>query len=140
MCAGHVSGADRDVGPLLHGFHQARQIGRIVGEIGVHLDDHIGMCRSQELVECGGVGAPQALLPGAVHHRDQLIARGDLLGQLTGSVGGRIVYDEDPVALSGDGRHEVGEILLLVVRGYDDGYPVRQHSPDRAFVACWPAG
>ena len=46
--ARHVAGAEHDVGAVARGVDQAREVGRVVGEVGVHLDDEVGAARERQ--------------------------------------------------------------------------------------------
>ena len=90
---GHVSGAEHEVGAGRAG-EQARQVGGIVGEVRVHLDDEICAAR-QRLAKPCDVGGAETLLARPVKHRDVLMRRREPLGDLPGTVGRGVIDDED---------------------------------------------
>ena len=113
---------------------QARQVGGVVGEVGVHLDDEICAAR-QRLAKARDVGGAETLLARPVKHRDVLVRRCEPLGDLPGAVGRGVIDDQDPpwlaevLAHRGDNRLEVGG---LVVRGEDE--------PDLGSLFSGPVG
>src|SRR5918997_1255370 len=103
------------------GLQQAREVGRVVREVGLHLD-HVPGAAAQGVGEAVDVGQPEPRLAGAVQDLDGAVAGGDGVRQRARAVGRGVVDDEDPGlrhALA-DGVHERLEVLGLVVGGDDD--------------------
>ncbi len=124
--ARHVAGAEHDVGALARGVDQARDVGRIVGEVGVHLDDEVGAGR-ERLVEAGEVGAAEAALARAVVDADSRARErarrraprsrpATVVDDEHGAVDGRVAARERG---SGERRRR-REVLALVVGGDHD--------------------
>ena len=102
-----------------------RQVARVVGEVGVHLEDALG-AHVEGVAKAGDVGLAQALLAGAVEDRDVGHLRREVVGDLSRAVGRGVVDDErvkpDAVAVRdfADPGHGVTQVLGLVVGGKDD--------------------
>ena len=62
------------------------QVGRVVREVGVHLDHEVGPAR-QRVLEPGGVGAAEAVLLGAVEDLERVKLDRQAVGDLPGPVG-----------------------------------------------------
>ena len=116
--AGHVARAQREVGAVIaHGGEQAREVRRVVREVGVHLEDVAGAGRERAR-EARQVGRAEALAHGPVQHLDLArVRRGQLVGDGAGAVGGVVVDDEHPKALGRD-------LAEHATRGGDDGLEV----------------
>ena len=65
---------------------QPREVGRVVGEVAVHLH-HVAGPVGQGVAEAGDVGGADAGLLGAVQDRDPVVLVRQLVGQLAGAVG-----------------------------------------------------
>ena len=61
------------------GVEQPRQVGGVVGEVGVHLHDEAGPAVERD-AEAGDVGGAEAFLAGAVEDPDPLMALGEPVG------------------------------------------------------------
>src|SRR6185312_7413828 len=109
--AGHVARAEHDVG-LPRRRQQPRQVGGIVGEVRVHLQDQPGTL-GQGAAEAGDVGGPEPFLDLAMQDADVAVALGEALGDRAGPVRGAVVDDQHP----GRGRK-------LRPRGFDQGLDV----------------
>ena len=72
---------------MLDRIHQAGQIGRIMGEVGVHLDNCLRPV-GESSVEPGPVGGAEALLLLAMQHRDGGILLRQLVCDEAGPVRG----------------------------------------------------
>jgi hypothetical protein len=124
-----VARAEDDVGAPAGGVQQPRQVGRVVREVRVHLDDVAGAA-SERVVEAGHVGRAEAALARPVQHLDLLVPGGEAVRDVAGAVGRRVVDHEDAQALGRGGQrgphagHHPLEVRGLVVR--------RQHHPHRA--------
>src|SRR6185312_3487161 len=82
--AGRVAGADREVGPV-HRRQQPGQVGRVVGEVGVHLQHECGAA-GEGAAEAGDVGGPEAALAGPVQNLDPVrLPGGEAVGDLAGA-------------------------------------------------------
>jgi hypothetical protein len=125
--AGHVARPEHDVGAVPGRVDQPREVGGIVGEVGVHLDHEVGAGR-QRLAESGEVGAAEAVLALAMQDADVGVLEREPVGEVAGAVRRRVVHDEHGAR---DGRvaaRERGprerdhgrEVLALVVGGEDD--------------------
>jgi hypothetical protein len=125
--AAHVAGSEDDVGASPRGGDEAWEVGRVVGQVGVHLDDQLRAGR-QRLAEAGEVGAAEAVLARAVQDADVAVVAGELVGQLAGAVGRGVVDDEHGGV---DGRsagreggsgagHDRREVLAFVEGRQDD--------------------
>ena len=96
-----------------------------MAEVGVHLEDTLG-AHGEGLAKAGDVGLAEALLAGAVQHRDVGDLEGQLVGQLAGAVRRAVVDDErvqTHAVTAGDladAGQRVPQVLALVVRGEDD--------------------
>jgi hypothetical protein len=82
-----------------------------VGEVGVHLHDQLG-ARLERVAEPGHVGLAEPLLAGPVQNLDRLQLRGQVVGQLPGSVGRVVIDDQDRMRAG-------GRLLQLLGRGAD---------------------
>ena len=115
-----VARAEHQVG-IARGGDQPRHVGRVVREVGVHLEDQLGPA-GQRLPEARDVGAPEALLAAAVQHLDGLVLGGEPVRDRTGAVGRVVVHHEHAVLarrlgqLGEHGRDDRLEVLGLVVR------------------------
>ena len=89
----HVARSDHQVGPL-GSLQQARQIGRVMGEVGVHLQDQRGAA-GEGAPEAGDVGGAESFLAWPVQDADVLVALGQPLGDLPGAVGRTVIDDQD---------------------------------------------
>jgi hypothetical protein len=81
-----VARTDDEVGPV--GFDEldhARQHGRVVRPVGVHLDHDRSAARQGD-AESVDVGAPKALLPWAMTDPDPRVSGGQVVGDLPGSI------------------------------------------------------
>jgi hypothetical protein len=87
--AGHVAGAEGEVGAVAGERDQAREVGGVVRAVGVHLADELGVVR-ERVGEAGDVGGAEAELARAVEHLGA-----ELLGERAGAVGAGVVDDED---------------------------------------------
>ena len=76
------------------GLEQARQIGGLVREVGVHLD-HQPRPAGEGMAEAGDVGGAEAFLALAVEEVNGLVPLGELGGDPPGAVGGVVVDDQD---------------------------------------------
>ena len=65
----HVARAEHHVGALLDEAEEVGQVGGVVREVGVHLEDEVGAV-VEGLAEAGHVRLAQALLAGAMQHLD----------------------------------------------------------------------
>src|SRR5205814_536668 len=83
--AAHLRAAAHEV-DVAGGLDQARQVGRVVREVAVDLDDQLGV-PVENAPEAGQVGGAETLLPLAVEHLDVVELGGQPVGQLAGSVG-----------------------------------------------------
>ena len=120
--ARRVARADDDVGGALHDRRdQVGQDGRVVAEVGVHLDDDLGAAleRAGEAVE---IGAAEARLHRAVADPDARVRRRHLVGQPARAVRRPVVDDEQGRAREGleDGGGDRADVLGFLVRGEDD--------------------
>ena len=123
--AARVAGTDDQVGRALDDRgDECGQEGRIVAEVGVHLDDDLGAAleRDREPVE---VGAAEALLGSPMADQDPLVGRGQLIGDPTGPIGRRVVDHEQ--RRPGQGRQDRlrhgPDVVGLVVGRQDDPCP-----------------
>ena len=126
--AGHITGANRQVRPFFDRRDQSGQIGRIVPEVGVHLDDNLRVA-FEKVVEGSGIGGAESFLCLAMHDRYPVVIPAESVGNATGAVGGGVIDYENVVSEVGDGSGQVGKVLALVVGGYDDRDPLRRHGP-----------
>ena len=117
-----VARADDEIGLAgLDRGDERREHGRVVAEVGVHLDHDRGAAaeRDAEAVE---VRPPQALLGRPMPHPDARIRGGQLVGDPPGAVGRAVIDDEDRRGgqrledRGGDGA----DVLRLVVGRDDD--------------------
>ena len=92
--AGHVARADGQVGAVLDRVDQRRQHGRVVLEVGVHLDEDV-VALLEAPGEAGPVGRAEPGLLGAAQDVDRAVLGAPLLGQVGGAVGAAVVDDED---------------------------------------------
>jgi hypothetical protein len=96
-------------------------------QVCVHLDHDVGTA-GQGPGHAGDVGAPQPVLRGPVQDLDAPRRfRGQLLRQLTCAVRGVVVDNQDPQAGQWQRQqlaNELGQVVLLVVGGNDDGNSV----------------
>ncbi len=103
------------------GADERRQAGRIVAEVGVHLDDGRRSAgeRHAEAVE---VGPAETLLQPAVADPDAQIDRRQRVGQVPGPVGRIVVDHEQRRRRQGgqDGRRDRLDVVGFVVRRQDD--------------------
>ena len=86
---GDVARAESEVGAAarIRGRRdQPRDVGGIVGEVGVHLDDPLG-AGGERAREAGDVGRAEPLLDRPVQDLDPLVGGGEAVGDLTGAVG-----------------------------------------------------
>ena len=103
-------------------LQQTRQVGRVVGEVGVHVGDQLRPAR-QRLPEPGHVRGPEAPLGRPVQDGDVLAIACEPIGDLAGAVGRRVVDDQESprgrqlLERRGDDRLDVGG---LVVGGNDE--------------------
>ena len=67
-----VARSERDVGAVLHRREQARQVGRVVREVGVHLED-VARAGRERAAEAGEVGGAEALAHAAVEDLDVVV-------------------------------------------------------------------
>ena len=122
--ARHVAGAERDARPRGR-LDEARQVGRVVGEVAVDRGHELG-AGAERVLEAGDVGGPEPLLALAVEDVEEAELRGEPVGELSGPVGRRVVDHEDAsveVVLGQDRAeraHHGLEVLALVVRGQAD--------------------
>ena len=122
--AGHVAGPDHEVGALGR-LEQPRQVGGVMGEVGVHLQHQAG-AGLERPVESGDVGGAEAFLARAAQDLDLLVPGREPLGDLPGAVGRVVVDDQHPAR----GRH-LGQDRLddrLDIRRLVVG---REHEPRR---------
>src|SRR3954470_12140538 len=98
FAAVHIARAEHDVG-VVSRAQQAREVGRVVGEVSVHLADERG-AGIQGPAEAGQIGLPEPELRVAVKHVD---LAGELGGQAisdcAGAVGRGVVDDQHPMAV-----------------------------------------
>ena len=88
-----VARAQHDVG-VFGRLDQERDLGRVVREVGVHLDDEI-RAPGKGVIEPGDVGGAEALLRRSVKHLDVVTLGREAVGDLAGAVGRVVVDDED---------------------------------------------
>ena len=84
--AGRVARAQREVGAGVDRRDQARDVARVVGEVGVHVQHEIGAAIECPL-EAGDVGHTETLSLRAMEHLDRGIGGGDGVGQLARTIG-----------------------------------------------------
>ena len=120
-----IAGADGHVGAALRaGFQQAGEVLRIVGEVGIHLED-IVIVALQRPAESGHVGRSKAELAAPF---DQVQPLRELLLQVLDRSGGAVrravVDDQDVIAAFQveDGPDDLGDVLDLVVGRDDDEF------------------
>jgi hypothetical protein len=97
-------------------------VGRVVGEVGVHLEQHVIIARQAPL-EARSVCFAQALFGAAMQREDPAIMlRGQPVGQLTRAVGRIVVHHEDVIRPPGKYLlHQGLQVFYLVVGGkYDE--------------------
>jgi hypothetical protein len=100
---GHVARADREIDPFgLDGADQLRQHRRVVGQVGVHLDEHV-VAPLEPPSEARPVGRTKAGLGRSAQHLDRAEAGGGSLGEVGRAVGAAIVDHQD-VASGTDAR------------------------------------
>ena len=135
--AGDVARAEREVGAAGDAVEQRGQVGRVVREVGVHLD-HVPAPRAQRVLEARHVGAAEAGLARPVEDLD-VVARGrQRVGDLAGPVGRAVVdhqHADARAARRSTRVHERLEVLGLVVGGEDD--PGR-HERRVGYATSWP--
>src|SRR4051812_42056931 len=81
-----VAGAQHQVGAVLGRRDQPWQVGGVVREVRVHFEHQVGSA-CERVLEAGQVGAAEALLAGAVEHRDRIELACELVGDRAGAVG-----------------------------------------------------
>lgn len=117
----NIPGADDDIGAAFECPQKRREMRRIVGKVGVHLEDNV-VAFGETPLKTLHIGRSDAALAGAVHDLDPWIVRGEPIGDITRAIRGCIV-DHKHMRL-GDpakhGLHEVLEVLAFVVGGRDD--------------------
>ncbi len=103
---------------------QAGQDGRVVAEVGVHLDDDRGAAGDGD-AEPVEVGPAETLLGGPVADADPRIGGRQIVGQPAGPVGRPVVDHEEGRSreLLEDRRGDRPEVLRLVVGRQDDPGP-----------------
>lgn len=122
--ARNVPASNRQVGQTRsEGINQPRQIGRVMGEVRIHLTDHFGTA-GQRVGEADGISRTETLFHRSMDDFHQLIRSGEPIGEGSGPIRGAIVDDEQPVAVSQNGGSDCVEILTLVVRRDYDRYLV----------------
>jgi hypothetical protein len=116
----HVPRAERDVGTAVARRDEPWNVGRVVREVAVHLEDQVGV--GAECVSEGGeVGGTEPFLAGSMQHGDVVELRREPVGDLAGAVRGVVVDHEDADAVRAERVHHVLEVLALVVRRQADG-------------------
>src|SRR3954470_197092 len=90
----HVAGPEHDVGARPRGGEQARKVGGVVGEVGVHLEDVVRRGGERE-PEARDVRAGEASLRRPVQDMDAPVRRGERVGDVPRSVRGAVVDDQD---------------------------------------------
>src|SRR4051812_42916298 len=140
----NVARAEHDVG-VVGGAQQAGEVGRVVGEIGIHLADERGT-GSEGPPESREVGLAEPELRVAMKHLDLVGQLGrQAVGNGARAVGRGVVDDQHPMAVRGGvandverGAHDRLEVRGLVVgredepggRGHSAGaYPKRRACP-----------
>ena len=92
--AGHVARAEHEVGALGRG-DQARQVGRVVREVGVHLEHQL-RAAGERALEARQVGAARGPpLPGRCSTSTCGVLVGQPVGDLAGAVRRAVVHDQD---------------------------------------------
>ncbi len=125
----HVARPDGDVVALAQGLHERRQRTRIVGEVGVHLDEHVvAVLHAPD--EPGPVGAAQTGLAGAGDEMDVGQFGRHALDDVAGPVGAPVVDDQHPGfgQRFGDAVQDPLDVLGLVICRNDDQGPHPGHS------------
>jgi hypothetical protein len=77
-----------------------------VGEVSIHLDDDLRTF-TQGAVKPRGIGRPETLLVGPVHHGHPRFRDGETIGYLAGAIGGRVIDDEQAITLVGHRRGDM---------------------------------
>jgi len=105
----------------LNRFQELRQMGRVVGEVGVHFEDEVVSTAESESEACDVCGTePEFLL--AVENPEARFAARDLIREISRSIGRGVIDDED---IEGGVRREdrgdeSGEVVPLIIRRDDD--------------------
>src|SRR5262249_23220803 len=99
---------------------QARDVGRVVREVAVHLEDEVGSVRERPL-KARKVRRPESLLALTVEDRDEVELGGEPVCDFTRAVGGIVVDDEHVDVVCGESAQHRLEVLALVVRRQADG-------------------
>jgi glycosyltransferase involved in cell wall biosynthesis len=130
-----VPGAENEV-VLAYRGEELWQVGGVVGEVRVHLEDGV-VVASEGPPKAFDVGGSQAELPRPVQHVEARLLAGELIGYLSRAIGGRVIDDEDvePGVLFEDERHQPWQVVAFVVRGYDDERPFQLVF--HAFLSWW---
>ncbi len=106
---------------------QRRQIGRIMGEVGVHLENGV-VSVHQRLLERLDVGSAQTQLPGPMDHADTRVLNRQFVRKLPGAIRRIIVHD--PYSgirqLGTDGVDDRRHIVTLVIGRQDNQHAVPQ--------------
>ena len=95
---------------------------RVVGEVGVHLEEHV-VPALQTPSESRDVSGSESELPFTVYHVCACVCAGELLGDSSGSVRRGIIDDQylEPWILREHQGNETWNVLRLVVgRDYDE--------------------
>ena len=122
MAALDIAGPEDEVRPArLKRLQQSRQEADRMAEIGVDLDDDVGVA-GEDIGEACNVGAAQTLLGLAMEDRDRGILPGQLVGQLPCAVGRAVVYDQDVGSRDRleDRGADRADVVALVVGRDDD--------------------
>ncbi len=82
---GDVPAADGQIGPVVDRGDQSREVGRIVGEVRIHLTEDAGAAREPD-GETRGVRGPETALFPAMQDVDPRVC-GEAVGDLSGAVG-----------------------------------------------------
>ena len=101
---------------------KARQVGRVVREVGVHLEDVVIAVIERPLESCD-VGGAEAQLAAALHDEEAVgkLRVDEMMHYLGCSVGASVVDDEDVEALleGEDGAYNLLDVFLFVICGDD---------------------
>lgn len=120
--SGHVARTYGNVGAILGArLAQAHQVGGIVREIGVHLED-VFIVHFEGAAEARYVSRPQAQLSFALYNMDAARKFGHLALHYVGGPVGRIVVDHKHVESHRKVHHGVdygGRVLFLVIHRND---------------------
>lgn len=115
-----VAGTDDEVG-VFRGVEKFGDVVRVMGEVTVHLHDIFVAA-----FKCPGkartVGAPEAVLLGAMQHLHLRVLGGEVVGDLSGAVGGVVIHHEE-VDLDGQRKEfgdERGKVIPFVVGRHND--------------------